>query len=543
MTSSTAQTKWPLIFGALLLVCALIFYYFTVLRIDYARTPLLDLVPYTDAVEYFAQAEAMTQGGSPSIQIGFDKLPSRFPFGYPVLMVPWLKLLPASEAVLAPFRTNQAIGLLLLLAVFAAYLFRGLPLSGGFAVTLLSTLPAFISLSRSSLSDIPGAALVALSFMFVYFGLNDKKRWQIYLGAALLGAACVIRTQLFFFAPFLLAMALFPEKGSIAVWFGHCFGVLLVFAIAVSPVFLVNYAWFHNPFRTGYDFWVPGITHKFFSIHNIPKHIAMLWDETTARWQLFNEANIFGTGTHFVAPFVVLSFIGFVFLNMNRFTLCALLAAFSFLVSSATNIFAVCRYYLPILILMIPLAVLAVDWATRMLLARKQIPAACLIAGLFLLSCIGFPSQSGFKPVGGRSQAWDALHFSDRPHRSPRFLAQEWFIRLYGGQPGIVLSDIDPVYLNALWPEPFVAAPLDGKHRYCYSKIWHYDRAQALQVIERGLAKSLPVYALFVSQKEMNEQQSRLPVVSGYQWNVLATSRNGALLNLARNGFQEKAPP
>jgi hypothetical protein len=123
--------------GLALLLCALTFYYFAVLRIDYAETALLDLGPGPDAMEYFAQAKALLHDGWPSIQIGYDKLPSRFPFGYPVLMVPWLKLLPASQAILAPFRTNLAIGLLLLLAVFAAYFFRGMPLSGGFAVALV----------------------------------------------------------------------------------------------------------------------------------------------------------------------------------------------------------------------------------------------------------------------------------------------------------------------------------------------------------------------------------------------------------------------
>ncbi len=84
--------------GALLLLCALTFYYFAVLRIDYSKTMLLDLGPYPDATEYFAQAKALRREGWPSIQIGYDKLPSRFPFGYPVLMLPWLKILPGADA-------------------------------------------------------------------------------------------------------------------------------------------------------------------------------------------------------------------------------------------------------------------------------------------------------------------------------------------------------------------------------------------------------------------------------------------------------------
>jgi 4-amino-4-deoxy-L-arabinose transferase-like glycosyltransferase len=535
----------PFLVGTLLLLCALTFYYFAVLRIDYHKTALLDLGPGPDAMEYFAQAKAMLYGKwPPSIQIGYEKLPSRFPFGYPVLIVPWLKVLPTSEAILAPFRTSQTVGLLLLLGVFVTYAYLAMPISGGFAVLLLATMPAFFTLCRASLSDITGSTFVVFAFVFVYLGLEERRRWKIYLGAILLGAAFDIRTQLLFFAPLLLAMALFPGTQSRLTWLFHCVAVLLAFAIAASPMFLINHAWFQNPFSTGYDFWVPPFgAHNLFSVHNIPKHAAMLWAEMTARWQTYSVANIFGTGTHFVPPFILLTCIGFLFIKVSRFVLCALLSGFSFFAGTATNFFALCRYYLPVLILLIAVAVLAVDWATRMIFARKQVPVACLIFGLFLLSCVGFPSQSGFKPKGGRSQAWDALHFADPSRQSSRFIAQEWFVRVYGRQPGIVLSDVDPVYLNALLPKPFVAAPLDGKHRYRYSKIWRYDRPEALALVKRNLNQSLPVYALFVSQKEMSDQQSRLPVLPGYEWAVLDSSAKAVTLKLAPTTFQEKASP
>ena len=135
-TSSSFATAQFLI-GVLLLLCSLAFYYFAVLRIDYSKTTLLDLGPHPDATEYFAQAEALHRDGWPSIQIGYDKFPSRYPFGYPVLMLPWLKILPEADAVLAPFRTSQTMGLLLLLAVFAFYAYLAMPLTGGFAVLLL----------------------------------------------------------------------------------------------------------------------------------------------------------------------------------------------------------------------------------------------------------------------------------------------------------------------------------------------------------------------------------------------------------------------
>src|SRR5215472_1514801 len=194
----------PFLVGALLFLCSLIFYYFAVLRIDYRKTTLLDLGPHPDATEYFAQAKSLRRDGWPSIQIGYEKLPSRYPFGYPALMLPWLKILPEADAVLAPFRTSQTMGLLLLLAVFAFYAYLAMPLTGGFAVLLLATLPGFLTFCRSSLSEVSASLLIVLGFMFAYLGFKEQNRSKIYLAAIFLGLSVNVRLQSLFFGPLLL---------------------------------------------------------------------------------------------------------------------------------------------------------------------------------------------------------------------------------------------------------------------------------------------------------------------------------------------------
>jgi 4-amino-4-deoxy-L-arabinose transferase-like glycosyltransferase len=166
---AAAQT----LIGALLFICALVFYYFSVLTIDYRDTNLLDLGP-SDPTHYFAQAKALLRDGFPSAQIGYDKMPSLWPPGYPALMLPWLKILPETDSILAPFRTNQTIGLLLLCGVFGFYLYLAMPLTGGFAALLLATLPGFFTFCRSPVSDITASAFVALAFMFAYLGLKEN---------------------------------------------------------------------------------------------------------------------------------------------------------------------------------------------------------------------------------------------------------------------------------------------------------------------------------------------------------------------------------
>ena len=84
MTNVRSVTTSSFLAGLFLLICALTFYYYAVLKVDYRESWLLDL-GHSDPAEYFAQARALLKDGWPSIQIGYDKLPSEYPLGYPVL--------------------------------------------------------------------------------------------------------------------------------------------------------------------------------------------------------------------------------------------------------------------------------------------------------------------------------------------------------------------------------------------------------------------------------------------------------------------------
>src|SRR6266508_327989 len=376
----------PFVGGALLFLCALTFYYFAVLRIDYSKTMLLDLGPHPDATEYFAQAKALGRNAWPYIQIGYDKLPSRYPPGYPVLMLPWLKLLPGGDVVLAPFRTNQTLGLLLLLAVFAFYAYLAMPLTGGFAALLLATLPGFFTFCRSSLSDISASVLVVLAFMFAYLGVKEERRRKIYLSAVLLGLSLNVRLQSLFFAPVLLAIALLPVRGRRTQWFLHCAAVPAAFVLAASPVLVLNAIQFHSPFKQGYDFWIP-----YFS-----KNASALLNEFSLRPLGYHTANIFGTGTSFVPAFLLLSFAGLFFIRLDRFVMCAYLASLAFLAVILSHNYRLvdARYYLPLLILSIAVAVLPVTWAAKNLFTGRRIVIAMAIFVLFASACLGYPSRS-----------------------------------------------------------------------------------------------------------------------------------------------------
>jgi hypothetical protein len=400
------------------------------------------------------------------------------------------------------------------------------------------------------MSEISASALIVVAFMFTYLGLKEGARWKIYLSAVFLGLSLNIRVQSVFLAPLLLAIAVFPTRERHTRWFLHCAAVLSVFIVAASPMLVLNTIQFHSPFKTGYQFWLNTAQvpiSRIFFIYFIPRNAAMLWREFVLRPHVYTSANIFGTGTSFVPAFILLIFAGLFFIRVSRFVICAFLANFTFLTVTLIYNYQVvaARYYLPVLMLSVAVAALPVTWAAKSLFERKQVVAAVGILVLFAAACLGYPSCSGFHTrQTGRSQAWDALHFTTPPGRSARFAAQRYLLEKSGSQPAIVFSDIDPVYLNALFPEHLAATPLDGNHAYRFSEMWHYDRPEALALAKRGLTQSLPVYALFTSPAEMTSQRSRLPTVPEYEWRIVNNSApNAVVLKLAPAQSQDRMPP
>ena len=139
----------------------------------------------------------------------------------------------------------------------------------------------------------------------------------------------------------------------------------------------------------------------------------------------------------------------------------------------------------------------------------------CWSVGVFLLSCVGCPSQSGFKSKAGRSQAWDALHYADEHRKSIWYEAQKQFIRFFRDAPGIVLSDIDPPYVNVLLPKPFVAAPIDDRRNYDYSPIWHLRESRISPASPNWPRSPHSCYALLVASINHDQDVQRLPSIQG----------------------------
>jgi hypothetical protein len=208
----------------------------------------------------------------------------------------------------------------------------------------------------------------------------------------------------------------------------------------------------------------------------------------------------------------------------------AFAGAVSYFVATLTYAFVDGRFYLPLFLLLVPLAILPAEWAISNALKLNFSLSTIGVMLVVLFTLLGYPSQSGFKPEKNRSQAWDAILYAKRNGRSPQYEAQRQFASLFRRAPGLVLSDTEAPYLNVLLPKPFVAAPIDEKHDYRFSRQWHYGKPDAIRLVKGGVNRGIPVYALFVPSEHMDQDVQRLPQIPGYSWQRSGRSSKTALI-------------
>lgn len=293
------------------------FYGVAVLSIDFFSTRFLNLGPYPDGIEYFSAALNILHDNSYTIQVGTEHYPPRYPFGYSLFMLPALMLLPPAQAILAPFLTNQIVGLFMLCGFFVYYFSQRRFLAAGLSVLLIASCPSFISFARSPLSEISSVALIVLAHSFVVSGIKREKVLPFIIGAFIFGLAILVRTQFIFFGPLLLSPFLLKKKG----WSYKLlltFGSGLVYLLAALPLFLYNWKVFGHPLQTGYHFWVPGSLHNAFSPENISGHFDSIWKAFTMQEEAFRVANLFGPGVYFTVFFIILFSVSFFIFFLKR---------------------------------------------------------------------------------------------------------------------------------------------------------------------------------------------------------------------------------
>lgn len=384
------------------------------------------------------------------------------------------------------------------------------------------------------MSEICGAAMVCGAFLCAHRGVVKNKALPVYLSAVMLGLAVSIRIQLVFFAPALIAMALIDFQGRWGKWLGHCAAALGVFFLAASPMFILNWTQFGNPLATGYHFWVPSATEHgaAFSTRYFLPSIAVLWREFSQSTTAYSVAHIFGSGVHFVPAFALLAAVGLFYVRNRKVAVVAAFGCITYACAALFYFYNDIRMYVPLLILMALPAGLATGRAIESIIRGRNVVMSIVIVILFLGAVIGYPSQAGFLQKSGQIQALYSLGII--PHRDggkPRaYTAAMEMAKRYRDQPGIVLSFINPVFLNSVLPNGFTAAPVNGVHEYSHSRQWRYGSKDAAALARRGSEESLPVYALLTNNEKLKEEQEQLPSVPGWTWREVPANKEKAVI-------------
>jgi hypothetical protein len=233
--SADARFGWRVILALLLLY--LVFFAFF-----YPDTPTND-----DEAQYLRQSVLLLEGRStitfvdPLTGKEYEKTPSTYSMGAPLLMAPFVKLFGIEGAYLVPLLS------LLIAAALTARWLQDEGRSPAFAAVFLG-FPATLVMGRVCMSDMPSAAVVALGLWLFWRGQERAAPW--WLGSGFVaGASLLLRvSNSLIFAPLFLGTVLRREPRCWALVVGGLAGL----AVRLAGM----YAYFGDPFfeRGYYDF-------------------------------------------------------------------------------------------------------------------------------------------------------------------------------------------------------------------------------------------------------------------------------------------------
>jgi hypothetical protein len=504
--------------GLILFALALIIYWASVLRVDVLAAGIARPAPEPDAAEYFAMMCSIHEGSGPVIRIGGESLPSRYPHGFSALAAPLMRVLPADRAILAPFIANMAWGAATLVVVFAFFAFRGDVLRGGVAALLVATLPAFMTLSRSSMSEPLGAFLVVCGFLAMTAAFEGRAFAYI-AAAAALGLSVNVRLSLVYFLPILGAPLVCREFGPWRRRLGLMVAAGSIVGLCVAPTAIVNMSSFGSPLRTGYSFWLVGAgPAEAFRLKYVPLNLGAIWTECTLAARPFTTANLFGTGSCFVPAFAALLALFAWPQKWTRPHMVMAAAAAIAMAASLCYFFVSLRFFYPLLLLACVAASGGVSRAVRSWTGPRQAVWASIAVALMLGVVVGYPSSSGFPSVGGRSQLIDGIRWASRRVPSREHDAALLMSQVAGPGPALVLSDTNAAFLSAILGAGFACAPIDGQHAFRHSAQWRFDAGSAATLAGRYTAAGIPVFALAEAGRGHTATLARLPAIAGMRW-------------------------
>lgn len=491
------------------LIVASAFYLFSVVLVNSDSTVGMAANPWPDGAEYLDSAVSLARDGIVAIHVAGESHPSRYPPAFSLVV--GAAVLLGVDSALAPFRVNQVAGFALIgFVTFVTWRRQGF-IGAGFAAILLATLPAFVILSRSPLSEISSTLMVVVGVWLLYEHTRHGSLLQGVVGAVLLGVSVSFRMSNLFFFGFVLAAALGQNR---VPWRRASKNLILLAisgAVGLLPFFAYNAVTFGSPLSTGYDYWAPyWNASRAFQIGFVPVNLSYDWQELTQNEVLFTTANIYGRGSYVGPSFVMLAMLSLVLLRHRRRCLYFTAAGMLYLIVMTTYFFQDVRLLFPLLVLAVPVAAtgLTNTWLRNSGPANRAV--ASVAALLFVTAVLGWPARDGgletielLKPTLGPSRA---------------YLVTRQFQRLRDDGPQLILTDMSPPYLHAVLPPGTLVAPLFDSHDYRFSPgVFVFDRRARRRLVDDSLAAGRSVWAITYAH-DIFSLDKDTGVPTGYTW-------------------------
>jgi len=496
------------------ILVGLLFFHLSVVRASSAVTAGQAGAPWPDGAEYLDAAVSLARGGACRIHLAGESHPSRYPFGFSLLTAGALVL--GVDPAMAPHRANQAAGFALLVLT-AAYLWRRKQaLEAGSAVLLLATLPAFVILSRSPLSEISGTLLIVAGVWLLYGFSRDGSLVRGGAGAALLALSVCFRTSNLFLFAFIPAASL----GRTGCRWRRAWRELVVLAAAaglgLAPVLAYNLVTFGDPLTTGYDYWVPyWNVSRAFHYRFIAPNLVYDWRELIQQETLFTTANLYGRGSYVGPSFVLLTLISPLGLRVRRRFWCFAAAGLTYFSLMTAFFTSDARLLFPLFVLAAPVAASGLVGVWRRWWKSAKSPVAFAAALLFATAVLGWPA-------GGRPDSVDFLWPESPDAPSPAYLVVRQLQRLHEDSPRLVLTDLPPPYVHAVSPPGTIVASLYDDHLFRFNpEAFVFAAPARRRLVGEALAAGRSVWAL-THAHDILEIADACPAPAGYTWEVVA---------------------
>ena len=527
--SGAVATRLGWLVSVLLLLAGVGYFYAAVPGVPDTLTVGKAQHPWPDGAEYLDAAVSLALDGSYTIHLAGEPHPPRYPFGYSAVVA--VALLLGSEPDLAAQRVNWAVGGLLLAFFLGVLWRRGHRLEACLSVALLATLPAFVILSRSPLSEVTSTlvAVVAVWALYVY---SEKGSWTFgVVGAFLLGLGLCFRASNIFLFAFVPAAIVARHGWQLRSLVRDQTVLGVCFSLGLLPVFIYNAIAFGHPLQTGYEYWVPfWNASQAFGLHYLEPNLTYFWQELMQREAEFTTATTYGPGqgSYLVPAFVLLAIWAVVQLRNRPRILWFALAGAAYQGLMLFYYYRDARFSFPLMVLTVPLIArgLGETWRHR---GRLEGLVAFL---LLMATLLGWPSSHG------RFESVALLQDVQNEKILPEYEALERFEAMQVQGPKLVLTDIAVPYAHAVLPEGTLVAPLSHDHLYNGNpESFVFESEERTELVESALASGRSVWVLTARMNVFSISSIYTPP-EGYAWEVVAQIRykTGILRLVPLNG-------